>query len=73
MTEALLQVLSAQDDGYRLPVIAAGAGSFLAAKAGHRLGLSVVDLEKGYGKKSAAAFSSLAVGCLIAIRFTRSD
>jgi len=73
MTEALLQVLSAQEDGYRLPVIAAGAGSFLAAKASRRLGLSVVSLEKEYGKKSAAAFSSLAAGCLIAIRFTRTD
>jgi len=73
MTEALLQVLSAQDDGYGLPVIAAGAGSFLAAEAGRRLGLSVIDLEKEYGKKSAAAFSSLAVGCLVAIRFTRAD
>ena len=73
MTEALLQVLSAQEDGYRLPVIAAGAGSFLAAKASRRLGLSVVDLEKEYGKMSAAAFSSLAVGCLTAITFGRTD
>jgi probable H4MPT-linked C1 transfer pathway protein len=43
ISEALLQVLSRLDDGNRLPVVATGAGQFLAVEAGRRLGLAVMD------------------------------
>ena len=67
VTEALLQVLSAQPTGSISPLIAAGSGAFLATETGRRLGFSVIDLQKDKGTRVAAAFPSLAVACLTAI------
>lgn len=68
VTEALFQVLSRLEDGHRLPLVVAGAGSFLADEMGRRLGVTVVDLGKEWGEKSTAALPSLAVAQLLAER-----
>ena len=66
VTEALLQVLSRLEDGYRMPLAVAGTGSFLAVEIGRRLGMAIVDMEKEWGEKIMAALPSLAVAFLLA-------
>jgi probable H4MPT-linked C1 transfer pathway protein len=68
VTEALLQVLSRFEDGYRMPLVIAGAGSFLAAEIGRRLSMTTVDVGKEWGAKVMAALPSLAVAFLLAKR-----
>jgi probable H4MPT-linked C1 transfer pathway protein len=66
VAEALFQVLSRLEDGYRLPLVVAGTGSFLAAEIGRRLGMTIIDLGEEWGERAAAAFPSLAVAYLLA-------
>ncbi len=66
VTEALLQVLSRLEDGYRLPLVVAGTGSFLTVEIGRRLGMPIVDMGKEWGEKVMAALPSLAVAFLLA-------
>ncbi len=68
VTEALLQVLSRLEDGYRLPLVVAGTGSFLAVEIGRRLGMTIVDMGKEWGEKILGALPSLAVAFLLAKR-----
>ena len=68
VAEALFQVLSRLENGYRLPLAAAGSGSFLAAEIGRRLGMKIVDMAKEWGEKVMAALPSLAVAFLLAKR-----
>ena len=66
VTEALFQVLSRLENGYRLPLAVAGTGAFLAAEISRRLGMTIVDLEKELGARATAALPSLAVAYLLA-------
>ena len=66
VAEALFQVLSRLENGYRLPLAVAGSGSFLAAEIGQRLGMKIVDIGKEWGEKVMAALPSLAVAFLLA-------
>jgi probable H4MPT-linked C1 transfer pathway protein len=66
VAEALFQVLSRLEIGYRLPLAVAGSGSFLAAEIGRRLGMKIVDMGKEWGEKEVAALPSLAVAFLLA-------
>jgi len=68
ITQALLQVLSRIEDGYRLPLVVAGTGSFLAVELGRRLSMTIVDPGKEWGEKAMAALPSLAVAYLLAKR-----
>lgn len=68
VTEALLQVLSRFEDGYRLPLMVAGSGSFLAVEIGRRLGMTIVDMGKEWGEKIMATLPSMAVAFLLAKR-----
>ena len=66
VAEALFQVLSRLENGFRLPLAVAGIGSFLPAEIGRRLGMTIVDLRKEWGERATAALSSLAVAYLLA-------
>ena len=66
VTEALMQVLSAQPGGRALPLIAAGAGAFLAVECAQRTALPAMALEKEVGPAAAAVFPALAVAGLAA-------
>ena len=66
VTEAILQVLSRFEDGYRIPLVMAGAGSFLTLEIGRRLDMKTVDIEKEWGKTVTSALPSLAVAYLLA-------
>jgi hypothetical protein len=70
VTEGLLQVLSRQEYGYGLPLAPAGAGAFLAAAAGQRLRLTVLDPGALWGE-SGAALPAAAAARLMAARLTR--
>jgi (4-(4-[2-(gamma-L-glutamylamino)ethyl]phenoxymethyl)furan-2-yl)methanamine synthase len=69
LTEALCQVLSRLEDGYDLPLVAAGAGAFLVHQVGLRLGLRVLDLLEEGGVEAATAFPARAAACLLAMEF----
>ena len=66
ITEALLQVLSRFEDGYNVPLVMAGAGSFLTVEIGRRLSMTTVDAEKEWGKKVMSTLPSLAAAYLLA-------
>ena len=66
LLEALCQVLSRAENGYHLPLAAAGAGVFLAAEAGRRLGITVLDLGREWGEKVMTALPAQAVAYLLA-------
>lgn len=66
IAEALFQVISRLEDGYRLPLVVAGTGSFLVVEMGRRLGMTTVDLAKELGEKAMTALPSLAVAHFLA-------
>ena len=66
IAEALFQVLSRLADGYRLPLVVAGTGSFLVVEIGRRLGMTTVDLVEELGEKAMTALPSLAVAHFLA-------
>ena len=68
LTEAVLQVLSRSgaSDGDPPSLVVAGAGAFLAAEVGRRLGLGVVDLAAELGAPWAVALPAPACACLLA-------
>jgi len=49
-----------------MPLAAAGAGTFLAAEAGRRLGVTVLDLALEWGKDTVAALPARAAAYLLA-------
>jgi len=66
VAEGLLQVLSRLKDGYRLPLVVAGSGSYLCEEIGRRLGLTILDLGKEWSEKTLSALPSLSVAHLLA-------
>ena len=66
LTDALCQVLSGLEDGYGMPVVAAGAGTFLVAETGRRLGLTVLDLAAEWGEEAVTALPARAAAHLLA-------
>ena len=66
LAEALCQVLSRSENGYHLPLALAGAGAFLAAEAGRRLGITTLDLGRQWGEKVISALPAQAVAYLLA-------
>jgi len=66
LTDALCQVLSMLDNGYRMPMAVAGAGTFLAAEAGRRLGLKILDLGLEWGEEGVTALPARAAAYLLA-------
>jgi probable H4MPT-linked C1 transfer pathway protein len=73
LIEALCQVLSRLDQGYQMPLAAAGAGAFLAAAAGQRLGITVLDLVKEWGATATAALPAQAAAYLLARKFSQEN
>ena len=69
ISEGLLQVLSRLDNAYEIPVVVAGAGSFVAAEVGRRLGLGVLGPEHVPGGVGCTALPALAAACLLAGRW----
>lgn len=69
VSEAVLQVVSRLDNGFGLPLAAAGGGSFLVSELGRRLGMMVIDPGKTWWKEAVAALPSLSVAYLLAQRF----
>lgn len=68
ISEALLQILSRLEDGYDHPLAVAGAGSFLAAEVGRRLGLTILELGQEWGETVSVALPAYAAACLLAQR-----
>ena len=68
IAQGVLQVLSRLADRGDLPLVATGAGAFLAVEAGQRLELRVVDLTAEWGRERAAVAPSLAAAYLLAER-----
>ena len=66
LTGALCQVLSGLENGYQMPLAVAGAGSFLAALAGQRLGITILDLGREWGEEAVAALPAYAAAYLLA-------
>lgn len=73
VTEALHQVVSIQEGGYRVPLVTAGAGAFVAAEAGVRLGMKVLDAEAHWGVEATVALPAQAVAYLLARRFEEEN
>ena len=70
VTDGLLQVLSRQEYGYGLPLAPAGVGGFLAAAAGARLRVTVLDAG-ALRREAGAALPAAAAALLMAARLTR--
>lgn len=68
LTDALCQVLSGLEDGYRMPLAVAGAGAFLAEEAGRRLGLTILDPVLEWGEEAVTALPARAAAELLAER-----
>jgi hypothetical protein len=66
LTDALFQVLSGLEKGYQMPLAVAGAGSFLAARAGQRLGIEILDLGREWGEDAVTALPARAAAYLLA-------
>jgi uncharacterized hydantoinase/oxoprolinase family protein len=66
LTDALCRVLSGLENGYRMPLVVAGAGAFLAAEAGRRLGVAVLDPGLEWGREIATALPAQAAAYLLA-------
>lgn len=64
--EAMHQVISALDGPRKLPVVAAGPGSFIAMQAARRLGLDAVQLAQDGDSGAPASLPALAVAVLLA-------
>lgn len=73
LTEAFYQVLSIQEDGHSVPLVTAGAGAFLAAEVGLRLGRDVLDLAEEWGADATAALPARAVASLLARQFDEGE
>lgn len=73
LSEALCQVLSRLEQGYQMPLAVAGAGAFLAAEAGQRLKITVLDLVKEWGAKATAALPAQAAAYLLARKFNQES
>ncbi|MHB0980169.1 MAG: hydantoinase/oxoprolinase family protein [Thermoleophilia bacterium] len=68
ISEGLLQVLSRLEDARNLPLVAAGAGSFLAVEVGRRLGLRVLEPGELWPGVGPTALPAAAAACLLARR-----
>jgi (4-(4-[2-(gamma-L-glutamylamino)ethyl]phenoxymethyl)furan-2-yl)methanamine synthase len=64
--QALSQVLSHLPGSRDIPVIALGAGAFIAAEVARRAGLAVTNLAETWGRQEAKVAPSLAVAHLLA-------
>jgi uncharacterized hydantoinase/oxoprolinase family protein len=73
VAEGLFQVLSRLDGAYGLPVVVAGAGSFLAAEAARRLGLVIVESDDVVGGVRSAALPASAAALLMARALEEND
>jgi uncharacterized hydantoinase/oxoprolinase family protein len=56
-----------------MPLEVAGAGAFLAAEAGQRLGITVLDLAEEWGAKATAALPAQAAAYLLARKFDEEN
>jgi probable H4MPT-linked C1 transfer pathway protein len=63
---ALSQVLSRLPGSREIPLVALGAGAFIAAEAAQRLGLPVTNLAETWGRQEAQVAPSLAAAHLLA-------
>jgi (4-(4-[2-(gamma-L-glutamylamino)ethyl]phenoxymethyl)furan-2-yl)methanamine synthase len=63
---AISQVLSHLPASRDIPVMALGAGAFIAAQAARRLALPVTNLAETWGRREAQVAPSLAAACLLA-------
>jgi probable H4MPT-linked C1 transfer pathway protein len=66
ISEGLLQVRSRFDEARDFPLVVAGAGSFLAAEVGRRLGLEVLEPEEVWGGAVVEPLPALAAAFLLA-------
>lgn len=66
ISEALLQVLSRLENAYRIPLVTAGVGSFLAEEVGRRLGLEILAPGRLWGDGGFSALPATAAACLLA-------
>lgn len=66
ISEGLSQVLSRLDNAHDVPLVVAGAGSFLAVEVGRRLGFSVLDVGEMWPAAGSAALPAAAAACLLA-------
>jgi len=66
VTEGLAQVLAHFGRSDQVPLVAAGVGSFVAAEAGRRLGLGVIQAEELLGETVSRALPASAVARLLA-------
>lgn len=73
LTDALCQVLSGLEDGYRMPLAVAGAGAFLAEEAGRRLGLTILDPAQEWGEAAITALPARAAAELLARKIDWED
>jgi len=64
--QALQQVLSRMPDFHKLPVLALGAGAFLAEKVAQEIGLPVTELAAPWERQAAHVAPSLAAAYLLA-------
>jgi probable H4MPT-linked C1 transfer pathway protein len=64
--QALSQVLSHLPGSREIPVVALGAGAFIAVEAARRAGLPVTNLAETWGRREAQVAPSLAVAYLLA-------
>lgn len=68
ISEGLQQVLSRLDGARDTPLVVAGAGSFLAAEIGRRLGLEVLEPGQMWPGMGATVLPASAAACLLAWR-----
>lgn len=68
IAQGLLQVLSRLEGAHNLPLVVAGAGSFLAVEVGRRLGLGVLEPGELWPGVGSTALPAAAAACLLARR-----
>ena len=73
LTDALRQVLSGLENGYQMPLAVAGAGTFLAAELGRRVGMTILDLGREWGEEAATALPAMAAAYLLAEKIAGED
>ncbi len=66
ISDGLLQVLSRLEEAHDLPLVVAGAGSFLAVEVGRRLGIEVRELGELWAGAGSTALPAAAAACLLA-------
>jgi probable H4MPT-linked C1 transfer pathway protein len=73
LSGALCQVLSGLENGYQMQLAVAGAGTFLAAEAGRRLGITILDLGRELGEEAVTALPAMAAAYLLAQKIDGAD